>query len=397
MPAAIQQAKPPMAADANAKVSTKPVPQTGDPSQSPAESKTAAEPRVLRVGPEDGMLTLAEAFKQAEGGDVIEIATDEPIVLSRSLVWNKPGSLMIRAAEGARPILMPDPDFNGQMLVFARSGEFLPTFEHSIHVNGLTMIDFREQIQTAIYAYRPIHFSNVIYAARSGWLVQIYENPESCSLENCYVWKMQTNKGTPSIRFASESVSTKMSICNCVFVGESSLGCKGDIDLKQSVFIWGKYPIYTRDGLRQLAFDRNLIVGMERVIHIEKLPSSWKAPETQQALAALEPFSYQGTNNSYFQCKRFAPQLSPKAEAELAAWQAFTGNGERNPRFEDPQFLQPNQVILAKEKLLPPKAFALKSTSRLRRLNIGCDVDKLPDLPPRLIELLPDEIRYDGK
>jgi hypothetical protein len=40
---------------------------------------------------------------------------------------------------------------------------------------------------------------------------------------------------------------------------------------------------------------------------------------------------------------------------------------------------------------------ALKPTCPLRRMKIGCDVSQLPDIPQRLYDLLPPEIRFTGK
>ncbi len=60
----------------------------------PATPPAADASRTIRVGSDPGMVaTLKDALDQADGGDTIEIATDEPLMITEPLVWNKPGPL----------------------------------------------------------------------------------------------------------------------------------------------------------------------------------------------------------------------------------------------------------------------------------------------------------------
>ena len=70
----------------------------------------------------------------------------------------------------------------------------------------------------------------------------------------------------------------------------------------------------------------------------------------------------------------------------------MTKNGEQNPIFADPRFVNPQLVLAAKNRILPPRTFALRPGSPANSAatdgkDIGCDLSKIP-APPPIVEKL---------
>jgi hypothetical protein len=159
------------------------------------------------------------------------------------------------------------------------------------------------------------------------------------------------------------------------------------VELERCTFLGTRRAWTILEGQTELHTTRSLFAGLEMIgdfyptLHDDvKRAAEWLP-------------RYRGDTNAYFQCRRMIANFQNDPQKDLAVWQTFTRNGERNPQFVDPQFVRPQSVALAKSRLFPPSEFRVKATSPLNRLNIGCNVSELPDLPPRLLEILPPEYR----
>ncbi|HUQ69368.1 MAG TPA: hypothetical protein VM165_07595, partial [Planctomycetaceae bacterium] len=391
----------PPATDAVA-AATPPMPTTPPPVPA-ATAKPAAEPKTIRVGPDAGMVaTLKQALTDANGGDTIEIATDEPLMITEPLSWDRPGPLTIKAADGKRPIVItdqtsrPKPD----VIEFEASpaGETTPT---AVTIQGLSFVDRIGATSVILKTGRPLIMTDVnCVMKRPTSAVFASAAVPFVSLERCYFW-MQDASGVS--RQIVQLRSGNTSIRQCLFAGYGpiTLGDNSqEVRCEQTTFLSNNlaWAIRGEDTRVQLHMERNLFFDLKKVGSFTSLNMATLAERpTALALAKRQLPEYRGVNNCYFQCERFNQDLAPTAAEDLAAWQQFTGNGEVDPRFIDPQFMRPDLVNLSSERLFPPKAFALKATSPIRRMKIGCDVTQLPDLPPRLYEVVPAEMRPDLK
>jgi hypothetical protein len=239
-----------------------------------------------------------------------------------------------------------------------------------------------------------VTFERLIFVSHNGGLVDVAGSAD-VSANACYFWKQLEDDNTRTALFSMESKGS-LSITDSLLAGDSYAGTGGQLEVicTSTTIVCRQTPLIIGPGSGvSLRCDRNLFAGADKVVQFWPLSGQLTAAERAEVAQRLP--AYQGVNNAFFECQRLAPQLSSGADTDLSAWQSFTNNGEKGPQFVDPQFARPDLMSQVQQKLFPPRTFALKPTSPLRQLKIGCDVSQLPDLPPRLYDLLPADMRPD--
>jgi len=110
--------------------------------------------------------TLKEALAKARGGDTIEIATDEPLLITESLYWSKPGSLTLVAAAGTRPILIAAHNGgpNSALLEFGSRTTSSKADDEIVSLRGITLVDFSGADRQLINAHRSLSVADSICA-----------------------------------------------------------------------------------------------------------------------------------------------------------------------------------------------------------------------------------------
>lgn len=353
-------------------------------------------PKTVQVGTGLGMVgTLKEALAQAVGGDTIEIATDEPLAISNRLVWNVPGRLTIRAAKDNRPVLVTVQEGAEAGTISFEALRSPTSKEDTVTLSGLTLLDLATKPMTAMIATsRSLAIRDCILVRfqAGGPPLWSREGVPDILLERCYLWR----KGpvtTADIR------SEHLTIRSCLFAGEGGIrlnNAKQQVLCEDTTFLRTNHawePVV--EGTGNLEVNRSLFFGMPQVVTFRQASS--KPSPAGMATARRQLGKYRGIDNDFFECERLCPNVSANAKLDLAAWQTFTGNGEKDPKFINPQFAHADLLAQVSERLYPPAAFAFKPQSPLVRAKIGCDVSLLPDIPPRAYELIPEAMRTNFK
>lgn len=350
----------------------------------------ATDARIWRVGDTETPFTeLQAAFVGANPGDTIEIGTDDPIVLTEPLVWSKGAPLTIRPAGDARPLLVVHDDVPEKQSRITFRGRSTPT--DVVRLEGVTIVDFRPAAST-LNAGCSLSLTDCHWIGGTQQFVGAFGKDHELRLENCYLHRSGKASSSPTI-----IVRHDMELRNCLFAGGGYLNVGSHPDKEIVVTMEDSSCVGTRnfvtvcEGRTRLESRRNLFVGMNSVISFFPLKGG-ADPESLKTAAAWLP-EYRGQSNLYFQCKRLAPQVAKSAADDLAAWQSFTGNGEVDSAVADPGFARPDLVVTTGQKVLHPGAFSLDRASAVRRVGVGCDVSKLPPLPPGVNDVLPAELR----
>ncbi|MCA9107049.1 MAG: hypothetical protein KDA83_16630, partial [Planctomycetales bacterium] len=353
---------------------------------------------IIKVGVGPGLVSLPEALSSALPGAVIEIHTNEPIDLGGARInLRMAGDLTIRAGEGYSPILTRKPDSSSEAMIFAGArGQ-----AGHLKLAQLTIVDIQSPAGASMIFACPVDIVDCTFVSNGGQVINIdlrsndaqMETPSS--IERCYFHGCPTGTNQ-SVVFVSLGAAI-VAIRDSLFVGtgdtsvlrsghEAVEGYVRDITLERCTCI-NIESVMCIDDPSRVASHNNLFLGTGRPLRLLFNGAITRA----DPIAGLD---YEGQSNLYFQSRNL-----PSDDANgwlwvgFDRWVDFTGGGEKNALFFDPQFAHRNLRIGNQSTVLPPAAYALSRSSAAVRRGIGADVMAIPSLSPNLPELLPATLR----
>ena len=345
--------------------------------------------RILRVGPTEDYQTLETAFASAQGGDTIEIHTNQPLIVEPdTLVWDK-GDLTIRAGEEFQPIIARKDRLPGTLL-------FFPSTEvrGNIVIVGLTFVDVNDQRSLpdhTIFTSERLEAKNCVFVTSFG-AVHSFADVLADQCYFCAIPQGDHPSHTGIEVQSGPTITLRQSLLNGVV--SPTLGHN-----EQSGVLHGDQNTYvgTTGGPFHLNGSANVVNANSIFAHTDCCAGS-----TAVQVTSIDEFQsqveYSGINNLFHDVPWIAymwggnPRQSEQVIGEnINIWQELTNNGEQDPILADPEFAYPELIELADQVILPPRAFQLKPGSIALERGIGCDLSKLPDLPPELHQVLPAE------
>ena len=351
----------------------------------------AISSRILRIGPTEDYQTLEVAFASAQGGDTIEIHTNQPLIVEPdTLVWDK-GDLTIRAGEGFQPIIARKDQLPGFLINFSNGHA---DYAVSVNLEDLSIVNLTasssETMDAAIHSETSLEIRRCC-VVDDRVAVDVAPDDASSSrthIEDSCFWRAPSAKHWDLVIQSAGRISSHNNLFVRDFIGTSQTD-----EVVNAT--------YTRNSILQTGF---AIVGTTTMtaeqslfIHNDKI-AGFPNPATAGRWEACQAIlTYRGQQNLFYNFRfRVGWRLpdgasSASPDDDFSTWQELTNNGEQDPILEDPQFAFPDLIEMADQVILPPRAFQLKPGSIALERGIGCDLSKLPDLPPELHQVLPAE------
>lgn len=377
--------------------------QVNDDTATSVPSTTAGHPlpKVFEVGVGRGMISIEEALERAVSGDTIEIATNQPIVATQQLVWEKQGSqpLTIRAAKGYRPVLVFPP--KNQDGVGEPNG--MPNLRLGSHqtkcadviLDGLTIVRTQGEYLPVVACSTNTVINNCVLLCNSPaiWSGEGQHIPE-LTVRNCYFAQDLGARFTVTFILLSKSNAR---IENCLFVANGFYPVQLNYDARTIVLnpnplpdetqarlsfsnntIVGSDCLFTIAAPWNIACERNLFVGGRALVYFGT--GKIVVSDLQGAKKLLA--EYQGRNNLFSGKIVCQPEFVPD-DSGLRGWRQLVDEREVDPILHPPRFLNSEVLQSPVTRYAPASTYRLHPATEASK-NLGADLDAVPQLPENL-------------
>lgn len=354
---------------------------------------------------------LIAAIAVAGPGAVVEICTNEPFLLSgrQANRIGLSGTMTIRGGDGYQPIIARRGLEEGPLLAIngRRGGQTPPTLK----LRGITFVDaspmdYPEEEEDAPFYRILIATGGVYIDADSCVFIEAYggcdgnyaapKNEPQMRFSNCVFYHLPLNRHR---RFAFLSGrSANVYLENCLAVGGRLVGFTGSPDpalvgncqlaVRRSTVVGCSYLAHTNNAMVSVLLDATVVSDGSGLFSVDSAMGYFSDRFQQVRLNAV---SFRAMTNVLWpdtQALGDGSGLDDEAPA-IAHLRSQLEGEQTNWSFEKPTALAEGTAQLSNQGVLSPRQFSFVAEPDLQ--SRGADLNKLPSLPPRLTDVLPEK------
>ncbi len=341
-----------------------------------------------------------DAFNNANSETEIQICTNAPIYLSpgEASIAGLQGAVTIRAGEGYRPLFSRNGNGSGVLLkVNGRSSTNQPS---ALRLEGITFADNgpaqRDYRRSVLVQGVNLEAESCIFIEAYGAVEGVYPGPAAVPqirLRNCFFFHLplKTDITSVSCKTGSVYVENCLAIRGRFLINYNSGNQAGEntIAINKSTFIGTDFVSYSSGQCSNfLQFKGNVVSDGIHLFGVDSNQSKFSQRYTKLDLSGNAYFRLQ--HPLWPETSGFASKNgSADSSQAVRLYRRLVGGQDADSSFRSSSIFNRQLVELTKQRIVPPQSLKLAGG---RRKQPGCNVDTLPELPLKLMDVYPANV-----